>query len=255
MKWIEVKNYDAMSVDGCRRIYDAVAPELLAGKRVNLGLATGNTMIQLYELLANEFNTKRIPLKNLHTYNLDEYVGPDRKAVPYSHPLSYRRYMDENLFNRFDPALGFGAENRHFPDPDNGDAYDAEIAANGGLLLQLLGIGFNGHIAFNEPEPECPVDEFARRSTRVISLTALTIATNQRLTAGGNDIVPRLAVTMGMKPIIDAKKHLLLACFPEQEKPLAAMKRNPVPDPKYPASYLFLDPESVIVYCGDVIRL
>ena len=67
MKWIEVKDYDAMSVDGCRRIYDAVTPELLAGKRVNLGLATGNTMIKLYELLANEFNTKRIPLRKLHT--------------------------------------------------------------------------------------------------------------------------------------------------------------------------------------------
>ena len=255
MKIRKVENYHEMSVAGAGIIYNAAAPVLKRGGKFNLGLATGNTMIKLYELLANEFNTKRIPLKNLHTYNLDEYVGPDRKAVPYSHPLSYRRYMDENLFNRFDPALGFGAENRHFPDPENGDAYDAEIAANGGLLLQLLGIGFNGHIAFNEPEPECPVDEFARRPTRVISLTALTIATNQRLTAGGNDIVPRLAVTMGMKPIIDAKKHLLLACFPEQEKPLAAMKRNPVPDTKYPASYLFLDPGSVIVYCGDVIKL
>ena len=255
MIWTEVKDYEAMSIAGCQRIFDVIAPELLAGKRVNLGLATGNTMIRLYELLANQINAKRIPLANLHTYNLDEYVAPDRTAVPYSHPLSYRRYMDENLFNRFDPKLGFGPDNRHFPDPAHCKEYDQEIADKGGLLLQLLGIGFNGHIAFNEPEPGVPVKEFAQRPTRVIELTALTIATNQRLTADGNDIVPRLAVTMGMSPIIAAKNHLLLACFPEQEKPLSAMKRNPVPDPACPASYLFLDDKSEIITCGDVIKL
>ena len=107
MKWIKVENYEAMSQLGSEKIYQVIAEKTAQGKQVNIGLATGNTMIRLYELLAERLNRNRIPLQLLHTWNLDEYAQENGRAVPVTHPLSYRKYMTEHLFRRFDPALGF----------------------------------------------------------------------------------------------------------------------------------------------------
>lgn len=256
MKWLAVTDYHEMSRIGAERIYQVIAEASKARRRVNIGLATGNTMLELYPLLAKMLNENKVGLDLLHTYNLDEYVA-DGKAVPREHPLSYYTYMHSNLFRHIDPALGLTEKRIHFPDPLNPDAFDAELAAGGGLDLQLLGIGFNGHIAFNEPqsESEISVADFAALPTRVISLKPLTIATNSRLTAGGDDnVVPRQAVSMGMKPILAAKKMLLLACFPEQEKPLGVMKHGR-PTPELPASYMLAHPDSEIIYTADKITL
>ena len=256
MKWIKVENYEAMSLLGAEKIYQAIAEKIAQGKQVNIGLATGNTMIRLYELLAERLNRNRIPLHLLHTWNLDEYAQENGRAVPVTHPLSYRRYMTEHLFRRFDPALGFSEANSHFPDPASPERFDRSLENAGGTDLQLLGIGFNGHIAFNEPmeKSEISVEEFAELPSRVIRLKELTIETNRRLTAEGRDIVPEHAATMGMKQILASRHLLLLACFPEQEKPLKRM-RSGEPTPELPASYLLNRPDSEIVYCTDVISL
>lgn len=256
MKWIKVENYEAMSQLGSEKIYQVIAEKTAQGKQVNIGLATGNTMIRLYELLAERLNRNRIPLQLLHTWNLDEYAQENGRAVPVTHPLSYRKYMTEHLFRRFDPALGFSEANIHFPDPAFPERFDRALANAGGTDLQLLGIGFNGHIAFNEPmeKSEISVEEFAELPSRVIRLKELTIETNRRLTAEGRDVVPEHAATMGMKQILASRHLLLLACFPEQEKPLKRM-RSGEPTPELPASYLLNRPDSEIVYCTDVISL
>ncbi len=256
MKWIKVENYEAMSQLGSEKIYQVIAEKTAQGKQVNIGLATGNTMIRLYELLAERLNRNRIPLQLLHTWNLDEYAQENGRAVPVTHPLSYRKYMTEHLFRRFDPALGFSEANIHFPDPASPEHFDRALENAGGTDLQLLGIGFNGHIAFNEPmeKREISVKEFAELPSRVIRLKELTIETNRRLTAEGRDIVPEHAATMGMKQILASRHLLLLACFPEQEKPLKRM-RSGEPTPELPASYLLNRPDSEIVYCTDVISL
>ena len=101
---------------------------------------------------------------------------------------------------------------------------------------------------------EISVEEFAELPSRVIRLKELTIETNRRLTAEGRDIVPEHAATMGMKQILASRHLLLLACFPEQEKPLKRM-RSGEPTPELPASYLLNRPDSEIVYCTDVISL
>ena len=142
MKWIKVENYEAMSLLGAEKIYQAIAEKIAQGKQVNIGLATGNTMIRLYELLAERLNRNRIPLHLLHTWNLDEYAQENGRAVPVTHPLSYRRYMTEHLFRRFDPALGFSEANSHFPDPASPERFDRSLENAGGTDLQLLGIGF-----------------------------------------------------------------------------------------------------------------
>ncbi len=247
-----------MSAAAASIIYSDVARCLQKGERYNLGLATGNTPIRLYEELAVKLNTARLDLSLLSTWNLDEYATESRAAVPVTHPLSYRRFMEEKLFSKIDPALGFSRECTHFPDPDDPASYDRAIAAAGGIDLQLLGIGFNGHIAFNEPmsESEISVADFAALPTRVLPLSDETIAQNTHVTAGGDEsLMPRYAVTMGMAPILAAKKCLLLACFAEQEKPLRAILKRGVPTPELPASYLWQHPDYHLIYTADKINV
>jgi len=258
MKILSVKDYDALSVYGAERLYACIESALKAGRRVNIGLATGNTMIELYKYLAAKLNLLGMSLKDFHTFNLDEYVLDDKTPVPHDHPLSYWKYMHENFFNRLDPKLGFGEENAHFPDPQAPKGFDDDLAAAGGLDLQLLGLGFNGHIAFNEPmsSDEISAEAFGELPTRVIALKELTIQTNARLTAGGDrNKVPHYAATMGMKQILAAKELLLLTCFPEQEAPMKKIFALLSPVPELPGSYLISHLKSEFVYTADCIHL
>ena len=252
------RDYASMSSIGASTIFADAMKKLAKGERYNLGLATGNTMITLYEELAEKFNRAKADLSLLSTWNLDEYAVDGRTAVAHDHPLSYWKYMHEKLFSKFDPACGFREENAHFPDPSAPDAYDPAIAAAGGLDLQLLGIGFNGHIAFNEPmgEDEISVEAFGALPTRVLPLSQETIVQNTHVTANGDSsLVPRFAATMGMAPILAAKKCLLLACFREQEAPLKAILAKGAPTPFLPASYLWRHPDYHLVYTADKITL
>ena len=250
------RDYASMSSIGASLIFSDAMECISKGERYNLGLATGNTMIDLYDQLAAKFNAAHADLSLLSTWNLDEYSLDGSAAVPHVHPLSYWRYMHEKLFSKFDPELGFEEANAHFPDPASPDSYDPAIAAAGGLDLQLLGIGFNGHIAFNEPmrEDEISVEAFGALPTRVLPLAKETIAQNTRITADGDSsLVPRHAATMGMAPILAAKKCLLLACFKEQTVPLAAIAaRGGEPTPFLPASYLWRHGDFRLVYTEDM---
>jgi len=247
-----------MSSVGASILFDEVMRKLSRGERFNLGLATGNTMITLYAELAEKFNAVGADLSLLSTWNLDEYSLDGKSPVPHDHPLSYWKYMHEMLFSKFDPARGFREENAHFPDPAAPEIYDPAIAAAGGLDLQLLGIGFNGHIAFNEPmkEDEISVEDFAKLPTRVLPLSQETIVQNTHVTAGGDSsLVPRYAATMGMAPILAAKKCLLLACFEEQTAPLKDIIKKGSPTPFLPASYLWRHPDFRMIYTADKISL
>lgn len=123
------RDYAAMSSIGASIIFADAMKRLAKGERYNLGLATGNTMITLYEELAEKFNAAKADLSLLTTWNLDEYAVDDHTAVAHDHPLSYWKYMHEKLFSKFDPALGFKEENAHFPDPAAPEMYDPAIAA------------------------------------------------------------------------------------------------------------------------------
>ncbi len=257
MRWIRVNDYDAMSEFGARRLFERIDRAARAGRGAAVGLATGNTMLRLYARLAERLNAARTPLAGLRTFNLDEYVGADGRAVPLDHPLSYRAYMAANLFARLDPALGFRPDHAHFPDAADPARYDADIRAAGGLDLQLLGIGFNGHIAFNEPirETLLGAEAYARLPSRLVDLEPLTLKTNARLTAG-DDLrrVPRRAATMGMAPILAAREILLLACFAEQAAPLNALRTGRI-TPELPASFLLRHRHAAVVYTADTLPL
>ena len=214
-----VRNYEDLSAVGASKLFGAVMERLARGERFNLGLATGNTMIELYRILADRFNAEGVDLSRLQTWNLDEYAADEHHAVPHDHPLSYWSYMHRQLFSRFAPERSFREEQAHFPDPSDPGKFDRELEKAGGLDLQLLGIGFNGHIAFNEPEDPATISvaDFGSLPTRVLPLTQETIAQNTKVTANGDSsLVPRFAATTGMKPFLAAKQELLLACVAEQ---------------------------------------
>ena len=165
--------------------------------------------------------------------------------------------MQRYFFSLLDPKLKMNQAHIHFPDPDDPQAYDRLIERMGGLDLQLLGLGFNGHVAFNEPmaETEISVEAFAALPSRVIDLAEQTIQTNSRLTAGGDrGQVPRRAVTMGMAPLLAARELLLLACFPEQKEPLECIRQGTI-TPSLPGSYLLGHPNATIVYARDSVDL
>lgn len=258
MKIESVRDYRAMSSVGASILFDAAMTKIARGLPFNMGLATGNTMITLYEELAEKFNIAGADLSLLRTWNLDEYAQTENTAVAHGHPLSYWKYMHENLFRRFTPERGFREENAHFPNPANPNEIDSDLEAAGGIDIQLLGIGFNGHIAFNEPmsEAEISVEDFGNLPTRVLPLTEATLEQNTRLTAGGDrELMPKFAATLGMRPILNAKQCLLLACFPEQESQLLKMIGGGRATPALPASYLLTHPDSRILYTADCIDL
>lgn len=201
-----------------------------------LGLATGGTPIRCYEHLIRWHREGRLDFSAVRTFNLDEYVG-----LPPSHAESYHRFMCEQLFDHINLATG----NWRIPDGMADDlvaacdAYEQAIASAGGIDLQLLGIGRDGHIAFNEPS-----SSLASR-TRVKHLTNETIRDNARF-FGDEGLVPRLAVTMGVGTILEARCCLLLATGASKAEAIAATVEGPL-TASVTASALQLHPNAIIV--------
>ncbi|OHD59137.1 MAG: hypothetical protein A2096_00650 [Spirochaetes bacterium GWF1_41_5] len=257
LKWQKVKNYNEMSRIAAKLIFNTIIKNLKIKNKINIGLATGNTMLKVYRNLADMFNNSGTNLSGMATYNLDEYVDNEGNNIYINHNLSYALYMKNNFFSLLNPNLEFKFSNIFFPDAKNPEKYDTDIADAGNLDFQLLGIGFNGHIAFNEPLPadSISIEKFKALPSRIVELNELTIKTNAKLTAGNNLLkVPQKAVTMGMATILKAEKILLLACFPEQTIPLQMIKKNMI-SPEIPASCLLQHKNSIIIYTSDKITL
>ena len=198
-----------------------------------LGLATGSTPIPAYETLVKWYNRSVIDFDRIVTFNLDEYVGIDHK-----NPLSYHAFMDEHLFSK----VNVRPENVHLPSGHSaaaGAAYDAAIRAAGGIDIQLLGIGRNGHIGFNEPD-----DKFTY-GTHVVTLTENTIQANARFFRSPDE-VPRQAISMGIGNIMAAKCVVLVATGRDKAEAVYNTIRGPI-TPRVPASILQLHPCCVIL--------
>lgn len=201
-----------------------------------LGLATGTTMEPVYAELRAMIAEGALDLTAITTFNLDEYVG-----LPGDHPQSYRATMKRLLF---DPA-GLSAARTHLPDGMAADpaaeaeAYEAAISRAGGIDLQLLGIGANGHIGFNEP-----TSSLGSR-TRVKTLTKGTRHANERVFDPGDE-PPRRAITMGIRTILEARTCVLLATGTGKARPVANAIEGPV-SAACPASGLQLHPSATMI--------
>lgn len=233
MTFLTVRTYEELS----QRAADLIAAVIKEKKECVLGLATGSSPLGTYDRLAELCHAGEVDFSAVTSVNLDEYVG-----LTGDNPQSYRYFMDHNLFSKvnirrdhtFVPS-GVAAD----PEKECRD-YDARIEALGGIDLQLLGIGLDGHIGFNEP-----ADCFTKE-THLVDLDASTIQANARFFENEAQ-VPRRAVTMGMGGIMGAKKVLLIASGSNKKEILEKAFSGPI-TPAVPASILQLHPDVTVIY-------
>ena len=233
MNFIKVDNYDKLSAIAA----NIIAAQVTLKPNCVLGLATGSSPLGTYAKLAEKYNAGELDFSKVTSVNLDEYVGLDGTS-----DQSYRYFMDHNLFCN----INIDDENTYVPNgcaedlKAEGIAYDEFIKELGGIDLQLLGIGLDGHIGFNEPD-----DHFVAETHEVV-LDESTIEANARFFASKDD-VPTKAITMGMGSIMQAKKILLIANGAKKKDILDKAFYGPI-TPEVPASILQLHPDVTVVY-------
>ena len=233
MNIIRTDDYEQLS----RRAALIIAAQVILKPDSVLGLATGSSPEGTYRELAGLYERGEVSFRRVRTVNLDEYAGlsPD-------HPQSYAFFMREKLFSHIDINMN----NTHIPNGLAADGaaecarYDAVIRALGGIDLQLLGLGPNGHIGFNEPA-EC-----FETGTHKIALTRETVLANRRFFAREED-VPRQAFTMGVRDIMQAKKIVMVVSGAGKAPVLREALFGPV-TPRLPASILQLHPDCTVIF-------
>lgn len=232
MRIIKVKNYQELS----RRAADMIAANIILKPNCVLGLATGSSPVGTYQELAAMYERGDLDFSQVTTVNLDEYVGLDG-----SNDQSYRYFMNKNLFEKVNIPLErtFVPDGRCLDPQKACQDYEEVLKKAGQVDIQLLGIGVNGHIGFNEPD-----DVFAK-TTHCVDLTEDTIQANKRFFQSEKD-VPRKAYSMGIGNIMSAKMVLLIANGKGKARAIAQMLKGPV-TPQMPASILQFHPNAVVI--------
>ena len=232
MKIIRAKDYNDMS----RKAANIISAQVIMKPNCVLGLATGGTPVGTYKQLVEWYNKGDLDFAEVTTVNLDEYRG-----LPREHPESYWSFMHRNLFD----LVNVRPEAINLPDGTNLDAaaecarYDEVIRSVGGIDLQLLGIGHDGHIGFNEPGAAFEL------GTHCVDLTDETIEANKRFFAS-KDEVPRQAYTMGIKTIMQARKVLMVASGADKAEAVKRAFFGPI-TPEVQASILQLHTDVTLV--------
>ena len=232
MKIIKTKDY----VDMSRKAANIIAAQIIMKPDCVLGLATGSTPIGTYKELIKAYENGDLDFSLVKTANLDEYRGLEK-----TNNQSYDYFMKDNLFNH----ININFENLNIPNGEKPDAeeecarYEAVVKALGGQDLQLLGMGHNGHIGFNEPADEFP------KETHCVDLQESTIQANKRFFEKVED-VPTQAYTMGIGTIMQAKKILVIASGADKAEIVKKAFFGPI-TPQVPASILQLHPDVTVV--------
>ncbi len=234
MRIIKTENYQQLS----RQAANIISAQVIGKPNSVLGLATGSSPIGTYKQLIEWYEKGDLDFSGVTTVNLDEYCG-----LNADNDQSYRYFMNKNLFN----SINVNLEKTNVPSGVAKDMeaecerYDALIESLGGIDLQLLGIGLDGHIGFNEP------DDVFTAPTHIVKLDPSTIEANSRFFESADD-VPKKAITMGMKAILNAKKVLLIASGKDKQDILNKALYGPI-TPKVPASLLQLHPDLTVIVC------
>jgi glucosamine-6-phosphate deaminase len=192
-----------------RSIADEIQENNRLGKTTRLILPVGP--LEQYPVLVEICNRERISWKNVFTFNMDEYCDWQGRAIPATHPLSFRGFIQKNLFERLEPDLRIPDTQIHFPDPLRLDWIGERIQAVGGIDTCYGGIGYHGHVAFNEAPIsrwfQLTADQFRNSLTRLVQLEPETIVMNSIRSSGGNPAaMPPMAVTLGMQDIFNARR-------------------------------------------------
>ncbi|MEK4533260.1 glucosamine-6-phosphate deaminase [Solibacillus sp. FSL K6-1554] len=233
LKWIEAANYDELSKIAATIFID----QLKKDSSTVFGMATGGTPEGFYKKLVAAYKAGEISFKQAKSFNLDEYIG-----INPANEASYHYYMDYNLFNHIDMKR----ENIYLPAGNKSNLekaaaeYDALINAAGNIDIQLLGIGVNGHIGFNEPGT--PFD----LGTNIVELAQSTREANQ-VYFDSIDDVPTHAITMGIKTILSSKKIVLLISGASKQEAFERLRSGVVTE-DFPASALHNHPDVTVIY-------
>ena len=240
MKIFKVKNYDEMS----QKAANVIAAQIITKPDCVLGLATGSTPVGTYKHLVEKYENGDLDFSEVKTANLDEYRGLTREDEQ-----SYYYFMNHHLFSH----VNIQADNTNIPDGTAGDIeaecqrYEAVIRSLGGVDLQLLGLGHDGHIGFNEPA------DFFEGPTHCMDLAEMTIEANKRFFASIDD-VPRQAFTMGIGTIMKARKIVFAVSGRDKAAILKEALFGPV-TPQVPASILQFHPDVVVIADEDALSL
>jgi len=230
MKKIVCENYDEVS----RAAADIFVQQLKQKPDSVFGLATGSTPLGLYAELARRYQAGEIDFSKAKSFNLDEYY-----PIANDHPQSYNHFMREHLFDKVNFSE-YHLPNGEAADPQTESArYDTVIAAAGGIDLQLLGIGVNGHIGFNEPAVSYPL------GTYLVGLTESTLEANSRL-FGPDEIQPPQALTVGIGTILNAKSILMIISGPGKAQIARRLFEGTI-HTDIPACFLLLHPNVTII--------
>ena len=241
MRLIRAKDYNDVS----RKAANIIAAQIYLKPDCVLGLATGSSPVGTYKELIAKYEAGDLDFSQVKTVNLDEYVG-----LTKDHDQSYAYFMRTNLFDH----VNIDQANCNIPNGMNPDAeaecarYDAVIEAFGGADLQLLGLGPNGHIGFNEP------GEAFELETHCIDLAPTTIEANKRFFDGNEDLVPKQAYTMGIRTIMQARKVLVVANGKAKAQAVKDAVTGPV-TPACPGSILQLHPDCILVADEEALSL
>jgi glucosamine-6-phosphate deaminase len=236
MKYQEFDSYEQM----CRKAANLLSAQIILKEDSVIGLATGSTPLGIYQILVKWYKKGDLDFARVRTVNLDEYCG-----IPFDDPNSYHYFMNKNLFSK----INIKDSNTHIPNglAENAQMeckrYDELIQSIGGIDIQLLGIGQNGHIGFNEP-----ADVFSKDTTH-IQLSQNTIEANSRFFDSAED-VPISAITMGMQSIMCSRKIVLVANGMDKKDILHRAMEGPV-TPRVPASILQLHPDTTILFSEE----
>ncbi|PKG25614.1 glucosamine-6-phosphate deaminase [Niallia nealsonii] len=234
MKLIETANYETMS----QKAAALVIQQVKSKPNTVLGLATGGTPVGMYQYLKEDYEQNQTSYQNVHTVNLDEYVGLSKED-----PKSYAYYMKNHLFKHIHIPI----EQTFLPAEEQGDKYEELIASLGGIDLQILGIGENGHIGFNEPGTP-----FASK-TGIVQLAESTREANARYFSSMNE-VPTHAISMGISTIMQSKNILLLVSGSKKAEILYRVLTEDV-DESLPASILKTHPNVTIIADQDALSV
>lgn len=225
-----------------------------AGKKTVFIVPCGPTA--QHNIFARYVNQRRCSLKNTWIINMDELIDDDTgECYSKDHPQSFRSQMQKALYDNIDPELAPPEDHRIFPDPHDTGYIARKIEELGGVDICMGGIALNGHIAFNEPEPDMTVEEFANLPTRVVTLTPPTIVKNAILDLGGAcDAFPKQAISIGMKEMLGARRMLVSMTLDMQRSTIRHALYGDV-SASFPITLLQNHPNALIMVTKNVTAL
>lgn len=236
--------------DFARSIADEIKNNNDRGEPTRLILPVGP--LKQYPLLVEMTNRERISWKNVFTFNMDEFLDWQGRPIPLDHPLNFEGYMQRRLFEQIDEDLRIPAEQRFFPHPFRIDESSDKIREVGGIDCCYGGVGYHGHVAFNEPPlsrwHQVSVDELRESLTRVLAVSDDSIVVQSIHCSGGDSAaIPPMAVTLGMKDILASRKIRLYCAAGERHRAIFRIAVAGVVTTYYPATLVQDHPDAEII--------